>query len=1719
MKAIKQAVSLLLILCLVFGIVPASAAETEDTSPTAEEPSSQAVGLEYVALPITIRDFAFDGMFFNWNETNYPIGATHTRGAMKYLQYYSSNDQPWIPASGDGSGNGVRVTNNSYTGWASTDNLDKNFLAIYCDGQGEGKILNVAPVGTNKQIMNGTDLAANPYNWSLNMDAAGNDGWTIWVRETDPHYDYLSCITQENKSDWYVSLDTSQGTLRVFNRFRVVDYYGMSDYVELWDYKVVGDNKPFGMVNSTESNAPFDIGLFGGTLVGNDAAGIATVLNSGAKQTIYGALVNTNLVTGTLDPETGSPVYTQKAVEAAAMLLQSTLNHQMVEAGYFQLDYVIGVELFDANYNYVGPRSASAKHDLADVLRHYITEGLGNYEQTLAKNLTSFDQCRTYTDAAWLMMHSFYLDVPGYGQTVNEYKTLQLQRKGDRYVFDSAYDGVVYDTKNQTIYNSQTEKKTFSQVNGQTHVHYGNPIPAVPFNPVGAVGKDAYYGSHIHIYNMLMHDYHSQNEELLYKKYNYNYTLEGHGEFVFHSDDNLFFTFTGDDDVYLYINGVRVLDLGGAHPISRVSINLNDSIELCGLKDGETATFDFFYMERHGTAANLGIETNIEFASPEMNTTKQAFQNNSQLDYGAAIDQSKPVYYQFMLENKGTGTLTNLTFHDPKIGVTLSQDSIVLNRETEDVHNLMVNKRDASGNWTTHTNLDENTLKAFLRNGLHAGEALAIYGFSYTIPATSFEDGKTFTNTVYTTAYSESNGQTLHGTSSFRVAKTNYQVENLRHYSWLHQDADLSGWKSQSSSASVTATKDEVIEVLNTALGRANMTTVDPSQATVQLCAANGSTQSHAAINKNVTADSNGFTHTAKTTGQDSYYVKVTANGMDYTPIRIVVFTYGVTDDAYVLDFGLPVSLYGDSNGIQNNDVLVLQQNRNRMNISFSRENTSAAYGSFGGGNNSLTYTPNRIINGVETVDVIIEVVEPGQAVSKTSGVRMTQKLTLIPASNVYYEESFLKQTDWQVLGTADSRNQSSTNVLYGFDNAYQGFEENSLNVCYGATVSDPLVQPKATFTFTGTGFDIISRTTPDSGVMVVKVFRPGETKTQRLFLVDTWLGNDSLYQLPVVHCTGLDYGTYTVEIIAYYNRAFDHKLTSAAARRSSTRDILAHLGCPANTQVEYITYNSTLATGGIRVAANARSLPATQAGQYNVYLDGVRIYQPLTASPDNSTARDAYHQAGEFQASYTAVRQILLDAASWAGSGATGVLYLANGETAEFGEGILTSGIYLSSSGKLATEDVGGKSYLIDEDHKRLQFEGQDVWALKDNDGKMGYYAGDTRLTEGQVKALKLYYYDDLYRSMGPKNEAYLKNGNGIAFAVSSGSTVHISAKSPNGQPVTLCVWNGSAWVEAAVITSATEMYYDISDYISGSDVIVKCLSGSDSGILSLCNIKVGGELTVTVSAPLMLAALDAMDSSSLVHTAFQQEVTQPTCTQKGYTTHICLSCGERSVDTYTDALGHCYEAVLTPPTTASQGYTTHTCALCGDRYVDSYTDPLPLSADSTLSSLTVGNAAISPAFHCDTVEYTAQVPFGVDKLELHAQAAYGKAKVEISNPSLVPGGITPVTVTVTAENGTQRVYTISVTRAQAPEPDENISNVPEPDDNVSQVPDDVEAKPQPGQQTDPAGSAEAEAGQPPQEAPAGTGWWLTALGCLTGLALAVGILALLVRRKRSQE
>ncbi|MBN2718315.1 MAG: fibro-slime domain-containing protein, partial [Deltaproteobacteria bacterium] len=88
--------------------------------------------------------------------------------------------------------------------------------------------------------------------------------------------------------------------------------------------------------------------------------------------------------------------------------------------------------------------------------------------------------------------------------------------------------------------------------------------------------------------------------------HNFHFTTEVHMKFVYRGGET--FAFTGDDDLWMFINGTLAMDLGGLHPQTSGQVNL----DTLGLTVGQEYTMDIFHAERHTNASNFHITTSIE---------------------------------------------------------------------------------------------------------------------------------------------------------------------------------------------------------------------------------------------------------------------------------------------------------------------------------------------------------------------------------------------------------------------------------------------------------------------------------------------------------------------------------------------------------------------------------------------------------------------------------------------------------------------------------------------------------------------------------------------------------------------------------------------------------------------------------------------------------------------------------------------------------------------------------------------------------------------------------------------------------------------------------------------------------------------------------------------------------------------------------------------------
>ncbi len=175
---------------------------------------------------------------------------------------------------------------------------------------------------------------------------------------------------------------------------------------------------------------------------------------------------------------------------------------------------------------------------------------------------------------------------------------------------------------------------------------------------------------------------------------NYNLSMHASGSFVYYEDQNLYFEFNGDDDVYFFIDGYLALDIGSSHAQRAGICKLNEFEFQDGSKlvNGKTYTFDMFYTERATPDSNLMFATNIKIVDDKALTTKGQYLEkhgtesrvDSKTGFGVELEENAmvaigdTVAYSFELLNTRTVPLTNVSFTDDTLGVSISKDSLTL---------------------------------------------------------------------------------------------------------------------------------------------------------------------------------------------------------------------------------------------------------------------------------------------------------------------------------------------------------------------------------------------------------------------------------------------------------------------------------------------------------------------------------------------------------------------------------------------------------------------------------------------------------------------------------------------------------------------------------------------------------------------------------------------------------------------------------------------------------------------------------------------------------------------------------------------------------------------------------------------------------------------------------------------------------------------------------
>lgn len=343
------------------------------------------------------------------------------------------------------------------------------------------------------------------------------------------------------------------------------------------------------------------------------------------------------------------------------------------------------------------------------------------------------------------------------------------------------------------------------------------------------------------------------------------------------------------------------------------------------------------------------------------------------------------------------------------------------------------------------------------------------------------------------------------------------------------------------------------------------------------------------------------------------------------------------TEKTFVVDFGLPLH-------IEKTDINPTLANANITEVAVGKSlyatiNANADY--------SIDYILNKTIDGSDRVTVTYSGTnKQGEDDSAT------YNLTVIPATSVYYEDSFATfnpgagaaaDAKWSIdkddtaakVETNQALSALGAQDIYGYDEAYKDSTKLSMGSAHKVTVSADMASgwtensawPTATFTFKGTGFDVISLTNSDSGTVVYTVTNKSNGVSES-HIINNYYGyrydettgkwvvanNDSTapYQVPVIKVSGLAYDTYEVTISVIYGALFDN-------------------------------------TGDHR---------------YSFWLDAIRVYDPAGATLNTEYAKD-----NENAPDYVRIKQVILDSKALETDGATGAVFIdgkgANGVTA----------------------------------------------------------------------------------------------------------------------------------------------------------------------------------------------------------------------------------------------------------------------------------------------------------------------------------------------------------------------------------------------------------------------------------------------------------------------
>lgn len=751
------------------------------------------------------------------------------------------------------------------------------------------------------------------------------------------------------------------------------------------------------------------------------------------------------------------------------------------------------------------------------------------------------------------------------------------------------------------------------------------------------------------------------------------------------------FNFTGDDDVWVFIDDYLVLDMGGAHRMASGTIDFaekNVTVERAftptqsttdAFKDGDTRanqtsteslktfadiktdngktfadimaddskvhTLKMFYMERGMIDSNMSVSFNFSpipsglTLSKDVNTApvndglKSVVETKDNFDF-KVVDTDQRTEYKYEKDYDGTRTESKTTTNGVVEGLadnvyaknfeyTEADDNgnkgLIIGTgftitETEnsnyntrwfvtDISTGKTTKRgdglvstfklgdDKSGLTKVNYNVNfVNTPKVGTVNIAKkwAGvvpETLKDYAFPFKVEVDLDGPADTYGYSTYALEYTvdgtkyetDANGNfTLKSgqTAAFEGIPTGAKVKVTETKTNDGKSWVVSGQEFKESAA-VTYGSNETLTITN-----ATMTI--PSDKVIYVEAGKDTFYKPANVETGYTVSnmSDGLTYTDKgfngAEPNKSYTANYTGFNSDGAIVNgtITVLTYQATDKVYVFDYGLESNIADTStgNGLFQGGTFYNDNAKGYMattaklgTITPAKENTQTtisgsniAIDSVGKADSPVTFKPVAFMDKDENYTYTADITKKNEKLdpyNPETGTTVHGTIKTMPANVVYYEDNFnaSNNTDDSSVKivytnskptndpTYSQSNDQSEN--YGHDKAYNGDLEESGNSATEMNNGDG-----AYFTFTGDGFDIVSRTNENTAGLIAyvyngkkdaeyfrnpEVFKAGTKDLVKSIPVDTFYSNGDLYQVPVISTTLQQRGTYTVYLKA----------------------------------------------------------------------------------------------------------------------------------------------------------------------------------------------------------------------------------------------------------------------------------------------------------------------------------------------------------------------------------------------------------------------------------------------------------------------------------------------------------------------------------------------------------------------------------------------------------